>query len=151
MTEKIFLSIVSIIMAYRVLNQQGLFNKIITGGLMFGILLTWFSSTLFVTIGFLVYSIATLLVIIYSFTEKHLSKLDSGIIFTTGLIVLIRKIGMVMHMKYANEITLLMIIPVIGFVLFSFISKENSKKENSFMTILAVDCLLVFIGYWNRL
>ena len=70
MTEKIFLSIVSIIMAYRVLNQQGLFNKIITGGLMFGILLTWFSSTLFVTIGILVYSIATILVIIYSFKKN---------------------------------------------------------------------------------
>lgn len=149
MTEKIFLSIVSIIMFYRVLDQQGLFNKIITGGLMFGILLAWLPSTLFVTFGLFIFSLASLLIIIYSITEKHLSKLDRGIILTTGLLVLLRNIEKVLHLKYANEISLLMIIPVIGYVLFSFISNENSKKENGFMTILAVYCLLGFIGYWD--
>ncbi len=146
MSTRIILSILSVIMFLFTIRQEGRFNKIITGGLMIGLLLTLFGSSVLTTIGFYIYTLCAFLTIIYGFAQTHLSKLEKGIICLTGFIIMYRNIASIMHWPYANETKYLMIIPVLGYILTSVYSRIELKRENGFMTIFAVDCLLKLIS-----
>ena len=148
MTERIILSIVAISMFLLTMQKQGQFQKIITGALTVGILITWIGLQSLVTFGFVVFTFASALTIVYIFTQKHLLTIEKILIGVTGLIVFIGNIFGIMNWPYGNEIKILMFIPLITFIFLLIKTNMKSKSEIGFMTILAVSCLLKFISQW---
>jgi hypothetical protein len=149
MTERIILSVVTVIMFLLTLRQQGLFVKLIVGGLTIGVLLTWTANPTIITIGFLLFTICSLLTTIYGLTQKHLTSLEKVIISLTGFIVMTGNIFAFQNWPYAIVIGMVMIIPVIGFIILLFQTKIKFKQWTGLMTILAVNSLINFIKYWT--
>lgn len=144
MTDRIILSIVSVTMLLLAIRQQDRFSKIITGGLTIGILLTWIANPILITISFVIYTICSLLTVIYGIIQNHLSTQIRITICLTGLIVLTRGVFAIQHYPFANEMKWLMIIQVITYFLFIIHTKIKITPETSFMTILMIGCLLQF-------
>lgn len=149
MTDRIILSIVSVTMLLLAIRQQGRFSKIITGGLTIGILLIWIANPILITISFVIYTICSLLTVIYGIIQNHLSTQIRIIICLTGLIVLTRGVFAIQRYPFANEMKWLMIIPVITYFIFIIHTKIKITPETSFMTILMIGCLLQFFKLWT--
>jgi hypothetical protein len=149
MTERIILSIVTVTMLLLTIKQQGLFNKIIIIGLTIGVLITWVGLPLIILMGFSIYTLCSLLTIIYSFTQKHLLFFEKVIISLTGFIVLIGNIFAIQHWPFANQIKVIMVIPVLAYFSLLIFTKMKINKETGFMTVFAIGCLLKFISLWT--
>ena len=117
MTERIILSIVSIIMLALSLKKGDKQSIIFTIGLTIGILITWSRVPVVMTIGLVTYMLTALMIVINSLRMKELSNLNQVTIIFSGIWTLGANLFSIMHWPYADEIRLSMIIPIIFYII----------------------------------
>jgi len=85
MTEKIILSIISIIMLVLTLKKGDKRTICLTLGLTIGILLTWTRVPVIITIGIFTYMLTALMIAMTSLRSKELTKLNQVTIGLSGM------------------------------------------------------------------
>ncbi|MCK4661366.1 MAG: hypothetical protein KAT68_00765 [Bacteroidales bacterium] len=148
MTERLILTIIAVVMLLLTIQKKYKWTIIITSGLAFGILITWTGIPLVITAGMIIYTITAFMSIIYGVRNKELSNIERIIIGLIGLWALTANLFAIMHLPYANEINLSMMIPLIGYI-FLIIKGLFRKKEFGFLTILNAEFLLRLLRFWN--
>ena len=155
MEELLLLSTIAVLGTLIALKFKGVFHKIISIGLTISILFVWLSAwigreyynfsmtgiMIFLFVAPLLLAIAT---IIYGLTVKQLNKLEKISITTTGVFFTIFGISNLMHFPFAEQIRLLMIVPII-ITLTTFIKGRKITREMSFMLFWLFYATLIFI------
>lgn len=141
MTERIILSIVSIIMLALTIKKGDKQSIILTIGLTIGILITWTRVSLVITIGLVTYMLMTLMIVINSLRAKELSRLNQVTIILSGVWALGANLFSVLHWPYDGEIRFSMIIPIIFYII-SLLYGMTKKKELGYLTIMNVEFAL---------
>lgn len=98
------------------------------------------------TFAFILFGILALLFVIWC------GKNNKWIGFLIGVFTLISYVWMFLSYPYANELRLMMIIPIFGYV-WALTKYRNYKKELSILTILAsfeLSEFLIIIGSWIK-
>ena len=144
MTERIILSIVSIIMLVLTLKKDNRQNTLLTSGLTIGILITWMSIPLITTIGLITYMLTALIISLTNLRKKGLSKLNQITMIITGIWAFGLNLISIMHFPYASEIRLSAIIPIILYLI-SLIRGMIKRKELGYLTIMNVEFILRLI------
>ncbi len=141
MTERIILSIVSIIMLALTLKKGDKQSIILTVGLTNGILITWTRVPVVITIGLVTYMLMALMIAMNSLRTKELSKLNQVTIILSGIWAFGANLFSIMHWPYAGEIRLSMIIPIIFYII-SLLYGMTKRKEFGYLTIINVEFAL---------
>jgi hypothetical protein len=141
MTERIILSIVSIIMLALTLKKGNKLTITLTSGLTIGILVTWTSDPSMITVGLIAYTLTAFLISILNLRTKELSKINQATIVMTGIWALGANLFLLMQWPYAREIRLSMIIPIIFYV-FSLLNGMTKRKELGYLTIMNAEFVL---------
>ena len=141
MTERIILSIVSIIMLALTLKKGDKQSIILTVGLTIGILITWTRVSVVITIGLVTYMLTALMIAMNSLRTKELSKLNQVTIILSGIWAFGANLFSIMHWPYAGEIRLSMIIPIIFYII-SLLYGMTKRKEFGYLTIINVEFAL---------
>jgi predicted membrane protein len=148
MTDRLILTIVSIIMLILTVQKKEKYSIILTCGLTLVILITWTNVPKLISAGMLIYMIAALLITFYGIRKKEISKLERSIISISGIWAFMANLFVLNHYPYANEVRLSLIIPLILYLI--LIGKGiMKKKEFGFLTILNVEFLLRLLRFWN--
>lgn len=120
------------------------YSIILTAGLTLGILMSWFSVPIIISIGMLTYMISALLIIIYGIGQKQLSNLERIVIAIAGMWSFVTILYQLNHFPYANEIKISVVIPLALYLI--LLSKGIiTKKEFGFLTILNLGFLLILL------
>lgn len=141
MTDRIILTIASSIMLILTIQKKEKYSVILTSGLTLGILISWISVPIMISVGMLTYMISALLIIIYGIGLKRLSNLEKIVISITGMWASVIILFQLNHYPYANEIRLSMIIPLLLYLILLW-KGLIKKKEFGFLTILNLGFLL---------
>lgn len=148
MTDRIILTIVSIIMLILTIQKKEKYSITLTCGLTLGILITWTKNPIMISSGMLIYMIAALLITFYGVRKKEISKLERSVISISGIWAFMTKLFVLNHYPYTNEIKVSMLIPLILYLILIG-NGMIKKKEFGFLTILNIEFLLRFLRYWN--
>jgi hypothetical protein len=141
MTERIILSIVSIIMLAFTLKKGDKWTILLTTGLTIGILVTWTRVPAMITVGLITSMLTAIFISLINLKTKGLSKINQLIIVVTGVWAFGANLFSIMHWPYAGEIRLSMIIPIILYVI-SLLNGMIRKKELGYLTIMNVEFVL---------
>lgn len=115
--------------------------KILVGilvGLIISFILSLIENELLTNISFISFGILSLIFSIYSGIKRKWLNL------TIGIFAFVSFFSKLMHYSYANELKLLMIVPIICYAL-TFRNKEKYKTELSILTIFVTYELTEFI------
>ena len=143
MTEKITLSIVSLIMFIFTLTKGDKWSIILTSGLTIGILITWIGIPIIFTSGILIYMLTALIILISNAKSKEHTTLKKTTLILSGIWGFIPNLFSIMHWPFANEIRLSMIIPITCYLIYLLFGKK--MKELGYLTIINIDFLLRLI------
>jgi hypothetical protein len=138
MTEKIVLSIISIIMLALTLKKGDKRTIFLTVGLTLGILITWTRVPVIITVGLVTYMLTALMIAMTSLRSKELSKLNQVTIILSGIWAFGANLFSIMHSPYAGEIRLSIIIPIIFYII-SLLYGMTKRKEFGYLTIMNVE------------
>ncbi len=119
------------------LMKEGVFQKLITSGLVATIFLAWVNNEVMAKVGTLMQLVIVLLIVVYPWVQKNITKTDCIIITLVGLIFSLRTIFAINNYPFKNELTYGLAISVILFLVFSFKHYNHFRKEFGFMLILA--------------
>ena len=144
MTERIILSIVALIMLTLTFKKGDKQTTLLTAGLTFGILITWTGVPTTITVGLIVYILTGLLISLANLRCKQHTRLNQTTIVLSGVFAFGANLFSIMHMPYAGEIRLSMIIPIILYII-SLANGMIKRKEFGYMTIMNVEFLLRLI------
>lgn len=107
-------------------------------GLIISFILSFIENQLLNNISFISFGILSLIFLVYSGTKKNWLNL------IIGIFVFVSFFSKLLHYPYANELKLLMIIPIVSYAL-TFRKKEKHKNELSILTIFVTYELSEFI------
>ncbi len=107
-------------------------------GLIISFVLSFIDNQLLTNISFISFGILSLIFFAYSGIKRKWLNL------IIGIFAFVSFISKYMHYPYANELKLLMIIPIVSYVL-TFRKKENYENELSILTIFVAYELSEFI------
>jgi hypothetical protein len=122
------------------------FLKGILIGLIFSYGLSFLDNELLVGISFLSFGFLSLIFTVYSVLKRKWLSL------IVGLFVFISFIAHIMYLPYANELRLLMIVPILCYLM-TFRKWESYKTELSILTIFVayeLSQFLIIIGLWVK-
>jgi hypothetical protein len=146
MTERIILSIVAIIMLVLTLKKDDRQTTLLTAGLTFGILITWIGTPIIISIGLITYMLTALLISLTNLRKKGLSKLNQITIVIAGIWAFVLNLMLIMHLPYASEVRISVIIPIILYLI-SLIRGMIKRKELGSLTIMNVEFILRLIRF----
>ena len=126
------------------IKREGIFQKIITFGLIFSFLMTCTSNIYVVTVGMLLIVIMAVMTTVFGFKANDINKLERFGICTAGLFYAIKMLFQIMHWPGINIMKLILIIPLISYLtgLMININKRQSINEIGFMFIWLI--LIIF-------
>ena len=145
MTPKILMSLLAIFVLIKTYNLKANFKKEVSLLLCFSILVTWFTSHIFISIGIISFILASIWIIIKGFTINNLSKIEKANFIVLGIFTSIGLLFRFMNWPFATYVSISMIIPIILYLYTSITTKLKFNKDYLFLSILALDCILRFI------
>ena len=145
MTPKILMSLLAIFVLIKTYNLKTNFKKEVSLLLCFSILVTWFTSEIFISIGIISFILASIWITIKGFTLHNLSKIEKANFLILGIFSIIGLLFTFMNWPFATYISIAMVIPIILYLYTSITTKLKFNKDYLFLSILALDCLLRFI------
>lgn len=148
MIEKVILTVVAVLMLVLTLRKKDKYSISLTLGLTFGIILTLVENSVSITIGYVIYIIASLFSAVYGIRNKELNRLERTVIVLTGIWSVCVYVSSVLHLPFATLSRLSVVIPIILYIL-SVIKGISKTKEFGFLTILNVNFLFRFLRLWN--
>ena len=145
MTIKIFILILSAAIAVLLnISKQNKVNWPITYGLTIGILLGLTSMEYFDTIGLIVFAVSSFIGFVYAFRLKGAKTIEAITIGLASFLTTLHCIFSVFQWPNANELRLIMIIPVCLYLFLLFRSKTVFQRKYSFLTILFTYSIIQF-------
>lgn len=135
MTERIILSIITIIMLALTLKQGDKRSILITIALTIGILVTWIGIPIIMTTGMVIYMITAITTALTNLNNKNSSKLHQMTIILSGLYAFGAMLFSLNHWPYGALIRLSAVVPVI-FYATSMWYGLTKKREFGYLTIL---------------
>jgi hypothetical protein len=135
MTERIILSIITIIMFALTLKQGDKRSIFITIGLAIGILVTWIGIPIIMTSGMAIYMITAITMVLTNLNIKTSSKLHQITIILSGIWAFGTMLFSLMHWPYGGLIRLSAVVPVIFYVTSMWYGLIK-KREFGYLTIL---------------
>lgn len=145
MPPKILMSLLAIFVLIKTYNLKNNFKKEISLLLCFSILITWFDSTIFISLGIISFILASIWIIIKGFTMNNLSKIEKANFIFLGLFSSLGLLFSIMHWPFSNYISVSMVIPIILYLYTSIKTQLKFNKNYLFLSILALDCISQFI------
>ena len=145
MTPKILMSLLAIFVLIKTYNLKTNFKKEVSLLLCFSILVTWFTSHIFISIGIISFILASIWIIIKGFTINNLSKIEKTNFIVLGIFTSIGLLFRFMNWPFATYVSISMVIPIILYLYTSITTKLKFNKEYLFLSILALDCILRFL------
>lgn len=145
MTPKILMSLLAIFVLIKTYNLKANFKKEVSLLLCFSILVTWFTSHIFISIGIISFILASIWIIIKGFTINNLSKIEKANFIVLGIFTSIGLLFRFMNWPFATYVSISMVIPIILYLYTSITTKLKFNKEYLFLSILALDCILRFL------
>ncbi len=145
MTPKILMSLLAIFVLIKTYNLKANFKKEVSLLLCFSILVTWFTSHIFISIGIISFILASIWIIIKGFTINNLSKIEKANFIVLGIFTSIGLLFRFMNWPFATYVSISMIIPIILYLYTSITTKLKFNKDYLFLSILALDCILRFL------
>ena len=94
-------------------------------------------------LGMQIYMAALVLIMLYGFTQKGLIRKKRNVIISMAFFALLPWVFRIYHYPGAGWLGLLMIIPVVLYVKIAAAHIKSYKNEFAFLTILAVDAIIV--------
>lgn len=144
MTEKIILSVVSIVMLAFTLQKGDKRWVLLTAGLTVGVLMTWCRVKEIMIFAGAIYMIVALIAAIVNVGNQNLTKLDKTTIVSAAVWAFGLHLFSIMHWPYSAEIQLSSIIPIILFAI-SLPRGMINRKELGYLTILNTEFILRLI------
>ncbi len=145
MTPKILMSLLAISVLIKTYNLKTNFKKEISLLLCFSILVTWFTSDIFISIGIISCILASIWITIKGFTLKNLSKIEKANFIILGLFSSVGLLFTYMNWPFTTYISISMIIPIILYLYTSIKTKLKFNKDFLFLSILVLDCIIRFL------
>lgn len=145
MTPKILMSLLAIFVLIKTYNLKANFKKEVSLLLCFSILVTWFTSHIFISIGIISFILASIWIIIKGFTINNLSKIEKANFIVLGIFTSIGLLFRFMNWPFATYDSISMVIPIILYLYTSITTKLKFNKDYLFLSILALDCILRFL------
>lgn len=144
MTERIILSIISIIMLVIILKKGDKLTIILTTGLTIGILMTLTKIPMLIFIGSIIYMLTALWIAITNLKRKDLTKLNQVTILLSGIWAFVVNLSSILHWPYAEIFRLSMIVPILFFIISLFYGMIK-RKELGYLTIMNLEFALRLI------
>lgn len=144
MTERIILSIISIIMLVITLKKGDKLTIILTTGLTIGILITLIKIPMLIFLGSIIYMLTALWIAITNLKRKDLTKLNQVTILLSGIWAFIGNLSSILHWPYAEIFRLSMIIPILFFIISLFYGMIK-RKEFGYLSIMNLEFALRLI------
>jgi len=144
MTERIILSIISIIMLVISLKKGDKLTIILTAGLTIGILITLTKIPILIFIGSIIYMLTALWIAITNLKRKDLTKLNQVTILLSGIWAFVVNLSSILHWPYAEIIRFSMIVPILFFIISLFYGMIK-RKEFGYLTIMNLEFALRLI------
>lgn len=144
MTERIILSIISIIMLVITLKKGDKLTIILTTGLTIGILITLIKIPMLIFLGSIIYMFTALWIAITNLKRKDLTKLNQVTILLSGIWAFIGNLSSILHWPYAEIFRLSMIIPILFFIISLFYGMIK-RKEFGYLSIMNLEFALRLI------
>ena len=145
MTPKILMSLLAIFVLIKTYNLKTNFKKEVSLLLCFSILVTWFDSDIFISIGIISCILTSIWITIKGFTLHNLSKIEKINFIVLGIFSSVGLLFTFMNWPFANYISIAMAIPIILYLYTSITTKLQFNKEYLFLSILVFDCVLRFL------
>lgn len=145
MTPKIIMSLLAIFVLIKTYNLKTNFKKEVSLLLCFSILVTWFTSEIFISIGIISFILASIWITIKGFTLHNLSKIEKANFLILGIFSIIGLLFTFMNWPFATYISIAMVVPIILYLYTSITTKLQFNKEYLFLSILVFDCVLRFL------
>ena len=145
MTPKILMSLLAIFVLIKTYNLKTNFKKEVSLLLCFSILVTWFTSEIFISIGIISFILSSIWITIKGFTLHNLSKIEKANFLILGIFSIIGLLFTFMNWPFATYISIAMVVPIILYLYTSITTKLQFNKEYLFLSILALDCVLRFL------
>lgn len=141
MIEKIFISVVALIMLVLTSRKDDRTTTLLTLGLTIGILISWTGLPIIIFSGLILYMFCALFIAILQLKNNKLSKLNKTTIVLAGIWAFGTHLFSIMHWPYAGEVKLSLIIPIV-FYFISLTKGMIKRKELGYLTIMNIDFLL---------
>mgnify|MGYP006192089107 CR=1 FL=1 len=145
MTPKILMSLLAIFVLIKTYNLKYNFKKEVLLLLCFSILVTWFTSEIFISIGIISFILASIWITIKGFTLHNLSKIEKANFLVLGIFSSVGLLFTFMNWPFATYISIAMVVPIILYLYTSITTKLQFNKEYLFLSILVFDCILRFL------
>ncbi len=145
MTPKILMSLLAIFVLIKTYNLKANFKKEVSLLLCFSILVTWFTSDIFISIGIISCILASFWIMIKGFTMNNLSKIEKTNFIVLGLFTSVGLLFTFMNWPFATYISIAMVIPIILYLYSSIKTKLKFNKDFLFLSILVLDCIIRFL------
>ena len=139
------MSLLAIFVLIKTYNLKTNFKKEVSLLLCFSILVTWFTSEIFISIGIISFILASIWITIKGFTLHNLSKIEKANFLILGIFSIIGLLFTFMNWPFATYICIAMVVPIILYLYTSITTKLQFNKEYLFLSILALDCVLRFL------
>lgn len=139
------MSLLAISVLIKTYNLKTNFKKEISLLLCFSILVTWFTSDIFISIGIISCILASIWITIKGFTLKNLSKIEKANFIILGLFSSVGLLFTYMNWPFTTYISISMIIPIILYLYTSIKTKLKFNKDFLFLSILVLDCIIRFL------
>lgn len=139
MTYKYIMIIAGIFGLIQYFMMKDQFVRLILGGQLISITLTFIPIHNFANAGFLLFALTLFLAIIYVLTKHPIVKGKKLLISLMAVPILIVNIYSIQRLPHAGILGLILIIPLIAFLIILTTNLKNYKSEIGFLTIMAVD------------
>lgn len=139
------MSLLAIFVLIKTYNLKTNFKKEVSLLLCFSILLTWFTSEIFISIGIISFILASIWITIKGFTLHNLSKIEKVNFIVLGIFSIIGLLFTFMNWPFATYISIAMVVPIILYLYTSITTKLKFNKDYLFLSILVFDCVLRFL------
>jgi len=139
------MSLLAIFVLIKTYNLKTNFKKEVSLLLCFSILVTWFTSDIFISIGIISCILASIWITIKGFTINNLSKIEKANFIVLGLFTSIELLFIFMNWPLATYVSISMVIPIILYLYTSIKTQLKFNKDYLFLSILVLDCVLRFL------
>ena len=143
------LSAVAILGTFIAFKFKGVYHKMISIGLTISVLLVWTCNNYLITISFISITLLNIATFVYGLTNKKLNNFEKVCITIMGAFLAVSSIFNLMHLPFAGQIKLSMIIPII-ITLATFIRGRKLTREMSFMIFWLFYATLEFLKLWTH-
>lgn len=139
MDYKYFMLVAGIFGLIQYFQNKDQFVRLILGGQIIAITLTFIPVRNFSNAGFLLFALTVFLTIIYALTKHPIIKGKKLLISLMAVPILLLNIYTIQKLPHADTLGLTMIIPVLAYLVIFFSSLKKYKSEIGFLTIMFVD------------